>query len=91
MSDQVGNPKDWFSHNEAHFTAHMFYRSPGFGLTLVAETTNGAFLAAESASNPKGSDQGPSIPEDLGKEASGLLLEEIYRVLSISWLVQLLL
>ncbi|PVD22972.1 hypothetical protein C0Q70_16232 [Pomacea canaliculata] len=54
-------------------------RSPGFGLTLVAETTNGAFLAAEATSNPKGSTEPPSIPEDIGKQAAHLLLEEIYR------------
>ncbi|KAK3594583.1 hypothetical protein CHS0354_006272 [Potamilus streckersoni] len=54
-------------------------RSPGFGLTLVAETTNGAFLAAEAVSNPKGSEKGPSVPEDLGKEAACQLMEEIYR------------
>ena len=55
-------------------------RSPGFGLTLVAETNNGVFLCAECASNPKGSEDGVTIPEDLGKKASYLLLEEIYRV-----------
>ena len=55
-------------------------RSPGFGLTLVAETNNGVFLCAECASNPKGSEDGVTIPEDLGKKASFLLLEEIYRV-----------
>ena len=56
------------------------YRSPGFGLTLVAETNNGVFLCAECASNPKGSEDGVTVPEDLGKKASYLLLEEIYRV-----------
>ena len=55
-------------------------RSPGFGITLVAETTNGAFLTAETCSNPKGSTEPPSVPEDIGKEAATLLLEEIYRV-----------
>lgn len=55
-------------------------RSPGFGITLVAETTNGAFLTAEACSNPKGSTEPPSVPEDIGKEAANLLLEEIYRV-----------
>ncbi|KAL5015987.1 hypothetical protein ScPMuIL_005576 [Solemya velum] len=54
-------------------------KSPGFGLTLVAETTNGVFLCAESASKPKGSSQNPTVPEDLGKTAAKLLLEEIYR------------
>lgn len=55
-------------------------RSPGFGLTLVAETTEGGFYAAEAVSNPKGSDKGPTVPEDLGKEAAAYLLEEIYKV-----------
>lgn len=54
-------------------------RSPGFGLSLVAETTNGTFLSAELASNPQG--QGAAVlPEDLGRNCAKLLLEEIYRV-----------
>lgn len=53
-------------------------RSPGFGLSLVAETTNGTFLSAELASNPQG--QGAAVlPEDLGRNCAKLLLEEIYR------------
>lgn len=53
-------------------------RSPGFGLSLVAETTNGTFLSAELASNPQG--QGSAVlPEDLGRNCAKLLLEEIYR------------
>jgi hypothetical protein len=47
---------------------------------LVAETTDGAFYSAEMVSNPKGSNQGPIVPEDLGKEAAKYLLQEIYRV-----------
>ncbi|KAK3090706.1 hypothetical protein FSP39_013900 [Pinctada imbricata] len=62
-----------------HFKGNQSGRSPGFGMTLVAETTSGAFLCAESCSNPKGSDQGPTVPEDLGKQTAKLLLEEIYR------------
>lgn len=54
-------------------------KSPGFGLTLVAETTKGAYLSAEAISNPKGSDQGPSVAEEVGSKAAYLLLEEIYR------------
>ncbi|XP_023212195.1 RNA 3'-terminal phosphate cyclase-like protein [Centruroides sculpturatus] len=54
-------------------------KSPGFGICLVAETTEGAFLCAEAISNPSGSDKGPSVPEDIGKKAACLLLEEIYR------------
>lgn len=54
-------------------------RSPGFGLTLVAETVNGFFLSAEMSSSPQG--QGDSIlPEDLGRNCAMLLLEEVYRV-----------
>ncbi|KAL4235710.1 rRNA-processing endoribonuclease [Mactra antiquata] len=54
-------------------------KSPGFGLTLVAETIEGSFYAAELVSNPKGSDKGPTVPEDLGKEAAMCLLKEIYK------------
>ncbi|XP_049751489.1 RNA 3'-terminal phosphate cyclase-like protein isoform X1 [Elephas maximus indicus] len=53
-------------------------KSPGFGLSLVAETTSGTFLSAELASNPQG--QGAAmLPEDLGRDCARLLLEEIYR------------
>ncbi|XP_073201357.1 RNA 3'-terminal phosphate cyclase-like protein isoform X2 [Lepidochelys kempii] len=53
-------------------------KSPGFGLSLVAETTNGTFLSAELASNPQG--QGTAVlPEELGLNCAKLLLEEIYR------------
>eukprot|EP00095_Tigriopus_kingsejongensis_P008925 maker-scaffold199_size265817-snap-gene-0.14 protein:Tk08925 transcript:maker-scaffold199_size265817-snap-gene-0.14-mRNA-1 annotation:"rna 3 -terminal phosphate cyclase-like protein" len=53
-------------------------KSAGFGLTLTAETTTGAFLSAEVCSEAKGSEN-VSIPEDLGVEGAKLLLEEIYR------------
>lgn len=53
-------------------------RSPGFGLTLVAETLNGTFLSAEMVSTPQGKGD-PVLPEDLGKNCAKLLLEEIYR------------
>uniref|UniRef100_A0A8C5KTE4 RNA 3'-terminal phosphate cyclase-like protein n=1 Tax=Jaculus jaculus TaxID=51337 RepID=A0A8C5KTE4_JACJA len=49
-------------------------KSPGFGLPLVAESTNGTFLSAELASSPQG--QGAA---DLGRNCAQLLLEEIYR------------
>ena len=61
----------------------LYFRSPGFGLTLVAETTEGSFISAEVASNSKGSENGPSIPEDLGLEAAKSLLEEIYKVRNV--------
>ncbi|XP_028830505.1 RNA 3'-terminal phosphate cyclase-like protein [Denticeps clupeoides] len=53
-------------------------KSPGFGLTLIAETLNGTFLSAEMVSNPQG--QGETIlPEDLGRKCAKILLEEVYR------------
>ena len=62
-----------------HLKGSQSGNCPGFGLTLVAETTNGCFLSAEYTSSPKGSSNGPTIPEDLGKLSAKLLLEEIYR------------
>ncbi|EGV96036.1 RNA 3'-terminal phosphate cyclase-like protein [Cricetulus griseus] len=54
-------------------------KSPGFGLSLVAETTNGTLLSAELASNPQC--QGAvALPRDPGRDGAKLLLEEIYRV-----------
>ncbi|XP_005938873.1 RNA 3'-terminal phosphate cyclase-like protein isoform X1 [Haplochromis burtoni] len=53
-------------------------KSPGFGLTLVAETLNGCFLSAEMSSTPQGQGD-PILPEDLGRNCAKLLLEEIYR------------
>ncbi|XP_018604685.1 RNA 3'-terminal phosphate cyclase-like protein [Scleropages formosus] len=53
-------------------------KSPGFGLALVAESTNGMFLSAELASNPQGQGS-PMLPEDLGCNCAKLLLEEVYR------------
>ncbi|XP_064477093.1 RNA 3'-terminal phosphate cyclase-like protein [Ornithodoros turicata] len=47
--------------------------SPGFGVCLVAETTEGAFLCAEAASD------GPSVPEDIGVQGARALLREIYK------------
>uniref|UniRef100_A0A8C2G000 RNA terminal phosphate cyclase-like 1 n=1 Tax=Cyprinus carpio TaxID=7962 RepID=A0A8C2G000_CYPCA len=53
-------------------------KSPGFGLTLVAETVNGTFLGAEVVSTPQGQGD-PVLPEDLGRNCAKLLLEEVYR------------
>lgn len=55
------------------------HRSPGFGLTLVAETLNGSFLSAEMSSTPQGQGD-PILPEDLGRNCAKLLLEEVHRV-----------
>ncbi|XP_071445660.1 RNA 3'-terminal phosphate cyclase-like protein [Hetaerina americana] len=52
--------------------------SPGFGIILVAETTEGVFFTAEAMSSPASPGSLPAIPEDLGREASLRLLEEIH-------------
>jgi len=52
--------------------------SPGFGISLMAESTTGALMSAECASNP--SDSGnPVTPEDVGKNAATMLLQEIFK------------
>lgn len=53
-------------------------RSPGFGICLVAETTEGAVLCADAMSEPPGP-EGPSIPEEVGERGARTLLREIYR------------
>lgn len=62
-------------------------RSPGFGLTLVAETLNGTFLSAELSSTPQGQGD-PILPEDLGRNCAKLLLEEVHRVSTAKTLTQ---
>uniref|UniRef100_A0A1B0CQ18 Rna 3'-terminal phosphate cyclase n=1 Tax=Lutzomyia longipalpis TaxID=7200 RepID=A0A1B0CQ18_LUTLO len=53
--------------------------SPGFGINLVAETTDGCFYAAETVSNLIKDGSEPSVPEELGRETAQKLLEEIFR------------
>jgi len=62
-----------------HMTGGKSGHSPGFGLVLTAETNTGVFLSAEVCSNPAGSDQGPSVPEELGVQGAHLLMEEVFR------------
>jgi len=49
----------------------------GYGMSLVAETTEGCFLAAEAMTDPQGSGL-PRSPEEIGKEAAMRLLDQIY-------------
>ncbi|XP_067634927.1 probable RNA 3'-terminal phosphate cyclase-like protein [Eurosta solidaginis] len=71
----------------------MSGNSPGFGIFLIAETTDGVFYGAESISNNKEEGKDPSVPEDLGREAAMKLLDEIYRGgccdSSYQWLITL--
>jgi len=60
-----------------HYTGKMSGKSPGFGLTLTAETTTGSFLSAEVCSGEAGG--GTTVPEDLGLDGARRLLEEVYR------------
>ncbi|KXJ69402.1 hypothetical protein RP20_CCG027265 [Aedes albopictus] len=53
--------------------------SPGYGVNLVAETTDGSKFSAEATSKTLEDGGNPSIPEDVGKEAAMKLLDEIYR------------
>ncbi|KAI6656484.1 RNA 3'-terminal phosphate cyclase-like protein [Oopsacas minuta] len=53
-------------------------KSPGYGMCLVAETTSGTLLAANTFTSV-GEGIHPDRPEDIGKNCSHLLLEEIFR------------
>ncbi|KRY68969.1 RNA 3'-terminal phosphate cyclase-like protein, partial [Trichinella pseudospiralis] len=53
--------------------------SPGFGIILSAETTEGIYFVSEKHSNPPNSGLDPSVPEDIGTEAAERLFSEIYR------------
>lgn len=45
----------------------------------MTESTTGSILSIQTASTPVGEGQSV-VPEDLGKQAAEMLLEEIYRV-----------
>ncbi|PAV88894.1 hypothetical protein WR25_07479 [Diploscapter pachys] len=53
--------------------------SPGYGLILTAETTEGVFYHGEAMSQPKGASGDPLVPEDIGHMAATRLMEQIYR------------
>ncbi|XP_017772592.1 PREDICTED: probable RNA 3'-terminal phosphate cyclase-like protein [Nicrophorus vespilloides] len=53
-------------------------KSPGFGIHLHTETTNGIFYSAESISNDVANGEEPSVPEDVGVDAANRLLQEVY-------------
>ncbi|XP_015590069.1 RNA 3'-terminal phosphate cyclase-like protein [Cephus cinctus] len=54
-------------------------KSPGFGISLTAETTTEVFLSGEAFSPLMTTGSLPCVPEDLGKEAALKLLDEIHR------------
>lgn len=55
-----------------HFKGAEAGVSPGYGITLVAESTTGARVSVEATAGA-----GPGLPEDIGEAASKLLCEEI--------------
>ncbi|GFU31383.1 RNA 3'-terminal phosphate cyclase-like protein [Nephila pilipes] len=62
-----------------HYKGKHSGKSPGFGLTLIAESTTGVFYAAEAISKPSGSGDDFIVPEDVAKQACYNLFEEINR------------
>ncbi|CAB0028716.1 unnamed protein product [Trichogramma brassicae] len=54
-------------------------KSPGYGITLTAETINGIFYSGEAVSPIRDPNAAPCFPQDLGKEAANKLFDEIYR------------
>lgn len=71
---------DVYIHTD-HLTGKNSGQSPGFGLILIAETTNGNIFSSEITSNPSSTEKktDPTVPEDLAVEGAHLLLEEIFR------------
>jgi len=67
---------DVYIHTD-HVTGANSGKSPGFGLTLTAETSTETVLSAEVCSGP--SSEGRAVPEELAERAAKLLLEEIFR------------
>ncbi len=69
--------------------------SPGYGLTLVAETTSGCLISAECCATTGGEQDGAGaageheepllVSEDIGRAAAHALLEEINRWVSVGW------
>ncbi|KOB71129.1 putative RNA 3'-terminal phosphate cyclase-like protein [Operophtera brumata] len=53
-------------------------KSPGFGVSLVAETDDRTFYCAEAKSADVGTGD-ITLPEDIGRECAQRLLDEIYR------------
>lgn len=63
-------------------------RSPGFGLSLVAETNEGCFYIGEAMSIPANDRHEVSIPEDVAQQAAYSLLNDIYRGGTVSTINQ---
>ncbi|KAL0039835.1 hypothetical protein WJX77_009421 [Trebouxia sp. C0004] len=62
-----------------HMTGPEAGQSPGYGLMLVAETTTGCFISSECTANAALKGEAAMVPEDVGRKAAHMLLEEIDR------------
>lgn len=71
-----------------HYSGQLSGRSPGYGISLVAETTSGCLISAECAANYTANEEegdvsdaknqkAPILPEDIGSQGAMMLLEEI--------------
>jgi len=82
-----------FSLSRCRETALTRDRSPGYGLTLVSQSTTSALHSSECLSSPSAS-PAQRTPEDIALHAARLLLEEISRGGCVDgkhqWLVMLL-
>lgn len=83
---------DIYIHTD-HNSGKKSGKSPGFGIFLQAETTQGVLYTVDRNSHTKNDGQEPLVPENLGKAAVLSLLDEIYRGgccdSSYQWLVAL--
>lgn len=68
---------DVYIHTD-HYKGSEGGNSPGYSISLVAETTTGVLMLAERAA-VTGSGAGGELPETVGEEGAMLLLEEIRR------------
>merc|ERR1711964_444552 len=60
-----------------HVSGNGEGKSPGFGITIVAETTMGCLFTAEGLASAYGKTE--LVPEDIGRKAAWSLLREIHR------------
>ena len=58
----------------------LIFSSPGYGIFLTAETTEGVIYHGEAISRPKGEAGDPLIAEEVGQNAAYALLDEIWKV-----------
>lgn len=52
----------------------------------MAERQDGSCITSQALSHPKGSTEGPSLAEDIGREAAFNLMMEIERVGGLEWI-----